>query len=151
MNHTERDIAIYTQVAFKLAFDSALKNGMDDFVDQSNKDSFESDVMYLSGLLIDVIEVNAKNHASAAAAPSAPKPSGGTPAATGGLRVKGDQHGPIPQWAIDKAAELGVTEVWDNRQKRLENPKLPVFKAVDQDIPFWDPDSPRPARGGRRS
>ena len=146
MNHTERDIAIYTQVAFKAACD--MKPDLDT---PEGKTAFEEDVVYLAGLLIDLIEVNAAKHASAAAAPSAPKPSGGTPATTGGLRVKGEQHGPIPQWAIDKAAELGVTEVWDNRQKRLEKPQLPVFKAVDQDIPFWDPDSPRPARGGRRS
>ena len=36
---------------------------------------------------------------------------------TGGMsvRIKGKQHGPIPEWLVTACASKGVTEVWDNR------------------------------------
>jgi hypothetical protein len=151
MNHTERDIAIYTQVAFKAAVDLL---GPVDILDPDEAATLENSVLFLSETLISAIEVNAGKHASAAAsAAKAPAYSGSAPAAPANadgfeLRVKGEQHGPIPAWAIKKAIEENVTEVYDNRGRLAENPRLPWFKATDRDIPFWDPAS-RPVKKGR--
>lgn len=67
--------------------------------------------------------------------PPAPQPQ----AAAGGVRIKGKQHGPIPEWLINDAAAAGVREVWDNRDKLSENPKRPHFKDVNGDKAFWPP------------
>lgn len=55
------------------------------------------------------------------------------------LRIKGTQHGPIPEWLITATRAAGVTEVWDNRDKLQENPKRPHFRAVTGDAAFWPP------------
>lgn len=55
------------------------------------------------------------------------------------LRVKGAQHGPLPEWLIAEAAAAGVNEVWDNRDQLGVNPKRPHFKAVNGDKAFWPP------------
>jgi len=62
-------------------------------------------------------------------------------APTGGfqVRIKGQQHGPIPEWLHTECAKKGVTEVWDNRNKLSENPKRPWFKAVNGTEAFWAP------------
>lgn len=64
------------------------------------------------------------------------------PMATGGgfqVRIKGQQHGPIPAWLHTECAKVGVTEVWDNRDGLSANPKRPWFKAVQGDKAFWAP------------
>lgn len=64
------------------------------------------------------------------------------PVATGGgfqVRIKGQQHGPIPEWLHTECAKVGVTEVWDNRDGLSANPKRPWFKAVQGDKAFWAP------------
>jgi hypothetical protein len=63
------------------------------------------------------------------------------PVATGGfqVRIKGQQHGPIPEWLHSECAKVGVTEVWDNRDGLSANPKRPWFKAVSGDKAFWAP------------
>lgn len=55
------------------------------------------------------------------------------------VRVKGNQHGPLPEWLAPACAAKGVTEVWDNRDKLSQNPKRPWFKAVNGDEAFWAP------------
>lgn len=55
------------------------------------------------------------------------------------VRVKGTQHGPLPEWLAPACAAKGVTEVWDNRDKLSQNPKRPWFKAVNGDEAFWAP------------
>lgn len=62
------------------------------------------------------------------------------------VTVKGTQHGPLPDWLIQAAAQKGVTTVWDNRDSLAANPKRPWFKAADgskdnrgQDVAFWPP------------
>lgn len=57
----------------------------------------------------------------------------------GAVRIKGKQHGPIPDWLITECAKVGVTEVWDNRDGLAANPKRPWFKAVQGDKAFWAP------------
>lgn len=48
----------------------------------------------------------------------------------GSLKVKGQQNGPLPAWIIEKCANAGVAEVYDNRHQLDEKPKLPHFKEV---------------------
>lgn len=55
------------------------------------------------------------------------------------VRIKGKQHGPIPEWLIKDAAEAGVREVWDNRDGLAVNPKRPHFKDANGDKAFWPP------------
>ena len=55
------------------------------------------------------------------------------------VRIKGQQHGPIPEWLHSECAKVGVTEVWDNRDGLSANPKRPWFKAVQGDKAFWAP------------
>lgn len=64
-----------------------------------------------------------------------------TPAPSGGftVRIKGKQHGPIPQWLNDACAIKGVTEVWDNRDGLQANPKRPWFKSTTGNEAFWAP------------
>lgn len=148
MNHSERDIAIYTQVAFKAAIDIAVQNCKTAFDDDTHKAMLEEDVVYLTETLINAIEVTAAKHATATAAPQ-PRPS--NPTVSGGAvevvttKDGQGQQGPLPDWFVNAAAEKGVTKVYDNRHRLGENPKLPWFKAVkDQgEVPFWPP------RGGK--
>lgn len=60
---------------------------------------------------------------------------------TGGMsvRIKGKQHGPIPEWLVTACASKGVTEVWDNRDGLSANPKRPWFKSTTTDDAFWAP------------
>lgn len=65
-----------------------------------------------------------------------------TPTASSGgfqVRIKGKQHGPIPDWLHAECAKKGVTEVWDNRDGLAVNPKRPWFKAVNGTDAFWEP------------
>jgi hypothetical protein len=55
------------------------------------------------------------------------------------VRIKGRQHGPIPQWLVDECAKKGVTEVWDNRDGLAANPKRPWFKSTTTNDAFWEP------------
>ena len=70
-------------------------------------------------------------------------PVGGSPAASGGVSVKGTQHGPLPEWLGPMAAAKGVSEVWDNRVDRdgksVVGTKRPHFKSTSGDVPFWPP------------
>jgi len=57
------------------------------------------------------------------------------------LRVKGQTLGPLPDWLISQAAEKGVTEVYDNRDRAMGT-KRPWFKATtggDNAAAFWPP------------
>jgi len=55
------------------------------------------------------------------------------------LQIKGKQHGPIPQWALDAAAEQGVVLAYDNRDTLAANPKRPWFKCVESGTAIWAP------------
>ena len=73
----------------------------------------------------------------------------GTTLAQHSIRVKGDQHGPLPDWLFAEAAAAGVDEVWDNRGDLGPNGNRPHFKSTSKDPnapAFWPP---RPA-GARR-
>jgi hypothetical protein len=55
-----------------------------------------------------------------------------------GISVKGNQFGPIPDWLVLEAAQAGVTQVWDNRDK-VVGTRRPWFKDVNGDKAFWPP------------
>jgi hypothetical protein len=55
-----------------------------------------------------------------------------------GISVKGNQFGPLPDWLVLEAAQAGVTQVWDNRDK-VAGTKRPWFKDVNGDKAFWPP------------
>lgn len=62
-------------------------------------------------------------------------------APVGSVRVKGDQHGPLPEWLFVEASRAGISEVYDNRNSLAENPKRPWFRGTGgKDAPaFWPP------------
>ena len=45
------------------------------------------------------------------------------------VTVKGQQFGPLPDWLLTAAADKGVTEVYDNRD-RAQGTKRPWFRAT---------------------
>jgi hypothetical protein len=55
------------------------------------------------------------------------------------IRIKGKQHGPIPEWLPAMCQAKGVTEVWDNRDGLSVNPKRPWFKSTTSEDAFWAP------------
>ncbi len=55
------------------------------------------------------------------------------------VKVKGTQHGPLPDWLIKACKRDGVTTVYDNRDGLAANPKRPSFKAVDAEKAYWPP------------
>ena len=61
------------------------------------------------------------------------------PASGFSVRIKGKQHGPIPEWLNEQCAMKGVTEVWDNRDGLTANPKRPWFKSTTTNDAFWAP------------
>lgn len=61
------------------------------------------------------------------------------PTNNGALRVKGKQHGPLPEWLYAACQRDGVSEVWDNRDGLAANPKRPWFKATTGDKAYWAP------------
>jgi hypothetical protein len=61
------------------------------------------------------------------------------PASGFSVRIKGKQHGPIPEWLAAECAKKGVTEVWDNRDRLAQNPKRPWFKSTTTEDAFWAP------------
>jgi hypothetical protein len=65
---------------------------------------------------------------------------------TGGLVIKGTQHGPIPSWLVAQASKAGVTAVFDNRDTATAENRRPMFKAADgttdkngKPLAFWPP------------
>lgn len=72
---------------------------------------------------------------------AAPQPQYASASSGGGLRVKGDSYGPLPEWLFAEAAKAGVSEVYDNRNQLAENPKRPHFRGTSgKDAPaFWPP------------
>jgi hypothetical protein len=61
------------------------------------------------------------------------------PATENTLKVKGAQHGPLPEWLFAAAAEQHITEVYDNRDTLHENPKRPWFKCTQSKAGLWAP------------
>lgn len=58
---------------------------------------------------------------------------------TGVVQVRGDQHGELPQWLIEAAAEQGIVEVYDNRDIATKENKRPWFKCTSSKVGLWPP------------
>jgi hypothetical protein len=84
-----------------------------------------------------VSEANAVANAIAMVTEAFPNTTSST--STFDVRIKGKQHGPIPEWLGEACRRDGVTEVWDNRDGLAANPKRPWFKAVNGDQAYWAP------------
>ena len=153
MNTISKDQSIITQVAAKIAADLTPKT------DDLNTNitnwviAFEATTEALLGAhgmspasQVAVAEqmITEAFTATAVSTP-APAPQWAQEAASGGMsvRIKGQQHGPIPSWLAAECAKKGVTEVWDNRDGLVSNPKRPWFKAVQGDAAFWEPRAKR--------
>lgn len=74
-----------------------------------------------------------------APAPVVQMPAVAQPTAGFTVRIKGRQHGPVPDWLAPACMAKGVTEVWDNRDRLAENPKRPWFKSTTSEDAFWAP------------
>lgn len=141
MNTPSKDQSIVTQVAAKIAADLTPKG---------------DDVM--KNIADWVIAFDAVNDALSSKALSAPaaEPTTAQPDAVQqimqafpnttvvqdagfSIRIKGTQHGPLPEWLAAACRAKGVTEVWDNRDKLSQNPKRPWFKSTTSDDAFWAP------------
>lgn len=57
----------------------------------------------------------------------------------GALKIKGDQHGDLPDWLASAAAEQGIIEVYDNRNTATAQNKRPWFKCTSSGTGLWPP------------
>lgn len=139
-----KDQSIILQVAGKIAADLTPKtdNVFTNISDWSNAFDAVSDALLTTmGMNVNPAEAQ-QNVIDAFNATPVEVPTQPAPMATGGgfqVRIKGQQHGPIPAWLHTECAKVGVTEVWDNRDGLSANPKRPWFKAVQGDKAFWAP------------
>jgi hypothetical protein len=138
----DRGKSILTQVAFKAAVDL---NPQASLADEADQAAFVAEFSFLTEVLIDAVKsvVNAPGTSGSTA------PSGaevihanfpGTTEETFSVKVRGQQHGPFPEWFLTEAAAKGITEVYDNRDQLAENPKRPWFRSTsNKDDAFWPP------------
>lgn len=137
-----KDQSIITQVAAKIAADLTPKT-----------ESVDANIVAWSTAFDAVRECLFEAHGDTiATAPVASAPQDETaliqqafptsqPVTNDGVRVKGKQHGPLPEWLFAACKRDGVTEVWDNRDGLAANPKRPWFKATTGDKAYWAPRS----------
>jgi hypothetical protein len=139
-----RDTSILTQVAFKGAVEYAVGRGIDLTTENGSVD-FGVAFNLLQDELFSAVETRIPVRSAAEVEAVISRELGGVPVVDSdgyALRVKGEQHGPLPSWLIEAAAAKGVNEVWDNRAKIANGsmkPNGPHFKATSADIPFWPP------------
>lgn len=150
MSTVSKDQSIITQVAAKIAADLTPKT--DDIMTNIANwaiafDATTEALLEKHGMttMTEPQATQAITEAFNATPVQATSPAPATQASTGGfqVRIKGQQHGPIPAWLHTECAKVGVTEVWDNRDGLSANPKRPWFKAVSGDKAFWEPRAKR--------
>ena len=138
----DKDRAIITQVAAKIAADLVNKEG-----DTTAKiGEFATLFVSVKDIIFEVIEASqpqaeiyemTKKAFNATEVETSSSPSTTT---TGPLQIVGKQHGDIPDWLIKACKRDGVTKVYDNRDGLAQNPKRPWFKAVDdKEKAYWPP------------
>lgn len=147
-NLTQKDMSILTQVAFK----EATRAG-DDVLDDTGAAAFEQRFSYYQQSLVAAVEAAMGSVATVIPSPQGADVNAAQALANAGMTgvtVKGDQHGPLPDWAIQAALAAGVTELFDNRDRAQNNPRYPWFKSTVKlpdgkgglDYkPFWPPKS----------
>lgn len=151
MNTISKDQSIITQVAAKIAADLTPKTddvnrNIADFLiafDATTEALLGAHGMTASGSIVGTAPQWAQEaqEAQFVQTVQAVFPSAEVVSSSGGfqVRVKGKQHGPLPEWLHTECAKKGISEVWDNRDKLSENPKRPWFKAVNGNDAFWAP------------
>ena len=137
----DKDRAIITQVAAKIAADLVNKEG-----DTTAKiGEFATLFVSVKDIIFEVIEASqsqaeiyemTKQAFNATEVSTSSSPSTTT---TGPLQIVGKQHGDIPDWLIKACKRDGVTKVYDNRDGLSENPKRPWFKSVEGEKAYWAP------------
>ena len=146
MGAVSKDQSIILQVAGKIAAD--LTNKHEDISQTITDWSIAFDAVSDALLTTMGMTINSSNPEQmvmdafgAVAVPVQSTPAPVQTPTSGGfqVRIKGQQHGPIPEWLHTECAKVGVTEVWDNRDGLSANPKRPWFKAVQGDKAFWAP------------
>lgn len=128
MAQTDQTYSIATQVAAKIAADMVDKGqGVDERISEFAV-LFET----VRLILFDAIfGTDAQPTPLALVTNAFPGSTEEPPSASSGpLSVKGAQHGPLPAWLIEKCANAGVSQVYDNRDQLAEFPKRPHFKEV---------------------
>ena len=149
MNTISKDQSIITQVAAKIAADLTPKTDdiMTNIANLAIAFDATTEALLEKHGMTTMTEPQATQAITEAfnATPVQETPAPAPQASTGGfqVRIKGQQHGPVPAWLHTECAKVGVTEVWDNRDGLSANPKRPWFKAVSGDKAFWEPRAKR--------
>ena len=60
------------------------------------------------------------------------------------IRIKGTQHGPLPEWLYNACREQGIVEVYDNRDT-VAGTRRPDFKCTTNGTGLWSPKPKKPA------
>ena len=155
MNTISKDQSIITQVAAKIAADLTPKT--DDLQTNVGNWVVAFDVTLealldkhgMTGLTDEqVVEVAQQVFPNSVVVTQTSTPQWATqqaqPQASGfQVRVKGKQHGDIPEWLITACRRDGVSKVYDNRDGLAVNAKRPWFKSVVGEKAYW---APKPRR-----
>lgn len=142
MNTISKDQSIITQVAAKIAADLTPKTedvskNLADFLvafEVTTEALLKAHGMNAISNEQEFTEAVAEVFTAPTATPAPVQSSGGF-----SVRIKGKQHGPIPEWLASACMAKGVTEVWDNRDRLADNPKRPWFKSTTSEDAFWAP------------
>jgi len=128
----DKDRAIITQVAAKIAADLVGKDG-----DATAKlGEFAIIFPEITGMLLEKIydTFNVSDQAPANVVQMVQDRFNGTVVSSGGstgeLSVKGEQFGDLPAWLLTAAKRDGVTLVYDNRDTANATNRRPLFKQV---------------------
>ncbi len=140
----DKDRSIVMQVAAKIAADLTNKNQPIETVlaDWNIAFNFVTDDLFEKHGFNGQAPAPTQTFTIDQAAAQVEQAFGATTVSGNSLRVKGDQHGPLPDWLFPMAAAAGVSEVYDNRDGLRDNPKRPWFKSTagGQNAPaFWPP------------
>lgn len=141
----DKDRAIITQVAAKIAADLVNKEGNTDAKVGEFATLFSS-VKEIIFEAIDDVGVQAPAQTSADVYEMAKKTfnvtsseSDSSSTSGGALQIVGKQHGDLPDWLIKACKRDGVTKVYDNRDGLAVNAKRPWFKSVEGEKAYWAP------------
>lgn len=152
-----KDKAIITQVAAKIAAELTIKSNSDANVGQNNLEAtltdWEMAFNYVNEKLQEATGMSEESNIAGAVkafnAEVMPTPTieRGTVQpmiqSTGSIQIAGKQHGDLPNWLVTACMKAGVGKVWDNRDVAVGT-RRPWFKqadAVDGQEPaaFWPP------------
>ena len=141
----DKDRAIITQVAAKIAADLVSKEGTTDAKVGEFATLFSS-VKEIIFEAIDEMSAQTPAQTSTNVYEMAKKTfnvtssESGSPSTSGdALQIIGKQHGDLPDWLIKACKRDGVTKVYDNRDGLAVNAKRPWFKAVEGEKAYWAP------------